>query len=104
MKKIGVFSDSKIYSALIHSLLKPYSLNVGHFNHPNTFVNEKFNKFDEISAWIIFLSDEDDSDFLDQFLNRYEDKPALFLVQKMQRSHCHSSIKGFVLEHGFVNN
>tara|TARA_R110001592_G_scaffold291131_2_gene560469 strand:+ start:80294 stop:80959 length:666 start_codon:yes stop_codon:yes gene_type:complete len=102
-KKIGVFSDSKIYSALIHSLLEPYSLNVGHFNHPNTFVDEKFNEFDEISAWIIFLSDEDESDFLDNFLNRYEHKPALFLFPKMQRSNCNSRIKSFVLEHGFIN-
>jgi len=102
-KKIGIFSDSKIYSALIHSLLDPYSLNVGHFNHPNTFVDEKFNEFDEISAWIIFLSDEDESDFLDRFLNRYEHKPALFLFAKMQRSNCNSRIKEFIIEHGFIN-
>jgi hypothetical protein len=101
-KKIGVFSDSKIYSALIQSLLDPHSLNIGHFNHPNTFVNEKFNDFDEISAWIIFLSDEDDSDFLDKFLNRYEHKPVLFLFPKIQRSNCDSSIKDFVLEHDFI--
>jgi hypothetical protein len=102
-KKIGVFSDSKIYSALIQSLLIPYSLNVGHFNHPNTFVTEKFKDFDEISAWIIFLSDEDESDFLDQFLNRYENKSALFLFPKMERSNCNARIKDFVLENGFIH-
>tara|TARA_R110001592_G_scaffold140906_1_gene362024 strand:- start:3920 stop:4660 length:741 start_codon:yes stop_codon:yes gene_type:complete len=101
-KKIGVFSDSKIYSSLIHSVLNPYSLTVGHFNHPNTFVEKKYKEFDEIDAWVIFLSEEDESDFLDKFLSRYEDKPTLFLFPKMERSNCHSSINNFILEHGFI--
>ncbi len=101
-KKIGVFSDSKIYSALIQSLLNPHELSIGHFNHPNTFVAEKFTEFDEISAWIIFLSDEDESDFLDQFLNRYENIPTLFLFPKMKRANCQSTINEFIREHGFI--
>lgn len=102
-KTIGVFSDSKIYSALIQSVLTPYHLNVGHFNHPDTFCPKKYAYFDEIACWIVFLSDDHESDFIDRFLERYVDKPSLFLVPKMNRETAQASIKKFLAENAYID-
>lgn len=102
-KTIGVFSDSKIYSALIQSVITPYQLNVGHFNHPDTFSPKKYAYFDEISCWIVFLSDDHESDFIDRFLERYVDKPSLFLVPKMNRETAQASIKKFLSENAYID-
>ena len=96
---LGVFSDSKIYSALIHSVLSDYHLNIQHFNHPNTFKPENFKVFDSISAWIVFLSDESESDFLDLFLDRYVDKPTLFLFSKLNKDASIKTINQFIQQH-----
>lgn len=99
LKGLGVFSDSKIYSALIHSVLSDYHLNIQHFNHPSTFKPQKFKVFDAISAWIVFLSDESDSDFLDLFLDRYVDKPTLFLFSKLNKDASIKTINQFIQQH-----
>lgn len=96
LNSLGVFSDSKIYSALIHSALSKYDLDVQHFNHPDTFTQNKYAHFDSISSWIIFLSDEQDCDFLDKFLDRYVDKPTLFLFSKLNKDACMSRIEKFI--------
>jgi hypothetical protein len=85
LNSLGVFSDSKIYSTLIQSVLSSHDLNIEHFNHPNTFKQDKYDFFDEISSWIIFLSDDQDSDFLERFVDRYVDKPTLFLFSKLNK-------------------
>lgn len=96
---LGVFSDSKIYSALIHSVLSDYYLNIQHFNHPSTFKPSNYKLFDSISAWIIFLSDENDCDFLDLFLDRYVDKPTLFLFSKLNKDASIKRINQFIQQH-----
>ena len=106
---LGVFSDSKIYSALIHSVLSGYHLNIQHFNHPSTFKPERFELFDTVSAWIVFLSDDSgsdadtgysaDSDFLDLFIDRYVDKPTLFLFSKLNKDACIKRINQFIHQH-----
>lgn len=101
-KCIGVFSDSRIYSALIQSIIKPYDLNVGHFNHPDTFKSKMYGYFDEIPCWIVFLSEEHEGDFIDRFLERYVDKPTLFLFPKMNRDTTQDSIKKFIEENGYL--
>ena len=93
---LGVFSDSKIYSALIQSVLVNFELNIQHFNHPSTFKPEKYDFFDGVSAWIIFLSDEEDNTFLDSFLDRYVDKPTLFLFSKLNKDAFVKRISQFV--------
>tara|TARA_R110001599_G_C12106526_1_gene647563 strand:- start:353 stop:640 length:288 start_codon:yes stop_codon:yes gene_type:complete len=35
-------SDSKTYSALIHTVLSKYDLDIQHFNHPETFKRHKY--------------------------------------------------------------
>jgi|TARA_R110002049_G_scaffold99587_5_gene242428 hypothetical protein len=96
LNSLGVFSDSKIYSALIHSILSKYDLDIQHFNHPSTFKQSNYSCFDSISTWIVFLSDEQDSDFLDHFLDRYVEKPTLFLFSKVNRGACIGSIGQFI--------
>jgi hypothetical protein len=96
LNSLGVFSDSKIYSALIHSILSTHDLDIKHFNHPVTFRKSQYSFFDTISSWIIFLSDEHDSDFLDCFLDRYVDKPTLFLFSKINKEACVSRIEQFI--------
>ena len=99
LKGLGVFSDSKIYSALIHSVLSDYHLNIQHFNHPNTFKAKNYEYFDSISVWIVFLSDENDCDFLDLFLDRYVDKPTLFLFSKLNKDASIKRIHQFIQQH-----
>lgn len=93
---LGIFSDSKVYSALIKNELSAYRLDVRHFNHPNTFVESRFDFFDRVSAWIIFLSDDGDEQFIDRFLDRYCDKPTLFLCPKASRTRTAARINQFI--------
>jgi len=101
---LGVFSDTKMYSALIKSELNSYDINIKHFNHPKTFIPCQYPFFDSISAWIIFLSDEADDDFLDHFIDRYIDKPSLFLFAKTNRLKTTQKINDFVKEAGLASN
>lgn len=94
--RLGVFSDSKVYSAFIKSELAKFEVDILHFNHPVSFTPEKYVHFDSIDAWIVFLSDDSTEDFLDQFIDRYIDKPTLFLVPKSGRKTSALSIKEFV--------
>lgn len=96
LNSLGVFSDSKMYSVLVHFILSKYELDIKHFNHPATFKKDKYPFFDTISSWIIFISDEQDSGFLDNFLDRYVDKPTLFLFSKVNKEACMSSIEKFI--------
>ncbi len=94
---IGIFSDSKSYSALIRNELLQHHLNVKHFNHPRTFVPSKYDFFDKISAWMLFISDEDMNDaFIESFIDRYSDKPTLFLCPKMSRTQASEKINAFI--------
>ena len=76
-------------------MLSKHELDIKHFNHPSSFKKDKYPFFDTISSWIIFISDEQDSDFLDDFLDRYVDKPTLFLYSKVNKGACMSSIEQF---------
>ena len=96
---LGVFSDSRMYSALIRKELQPYQLNIKHFNHPRTFESKKHMLFDQVSAWILFLSDDGDEDFLDRFIERYYEKPTLFLCPKMTRKNTTERIASFISEY-----
>ena len=93
---LGIFCDSKMYSALIKNELLEYRLDVRHFNHPRTFVKSRYAYFDRISAWLLFLSDECDEAFIDSFLDRYSDKPTLFLCPKMSRKGTTERIREFI--------
>ena len=103
-KSLGIFSDTIIYSAMIKSELKQYDVTIKHFNHPNTFTSEKYSTFDDISAWIIFLSDDKTDGFLDKFIDRYVDKPTLFLFAKANRFETAQKINQFVAENNFAAN
>jgi len=93
---LGIFSDTKIYSAFIKYEIDNYELNLKHFNHPRTFQPNNYSLFDSISAWMVFLSDSCDSDFLDAFIERYVDKPTLFLCPKTKRETTTHKINQFV--------
>lgn len=96
---LGIFSDSRMYSAMIKQELRPYQLDIQHFNHPSTFSPNNYRFFDQVSAWIVFLSDDCDEAFLDQFLDRYYEKPTLFLCPKMTRKNATERLKLFVDEY-----
>jgi hypothetical protein len=99
---LGVFSDAKIYSALISSEIQQYSVNLKYFNHPNTFVSGKYSLFDNISAWIVFLSEDADEAFLETFIDRYIDKPCLFLFEKGNRSKTGQKVSRFLTDNGLI--
>lgn len=94
--KLGVFSDSKAYSAFVKSELSRLEVDIQHFNHPRTLSKTNNLHLDTIDAWIIFLSEESEDDFLDHFLDRFFEKPTLFLVPKTGRKTSATSIKDFV--------
>ena len=96
IKSLGIFSDSKIYSALIQTVLNNFDVNIKHFNHPSTFRPEKYDFFDDVSSWIIFLSEDEDNQFLDNFLDRYVDKPTLFLFSKLNKDAFVKRISQFI--------
>jgi len=95
-KSLGVFSDTKIYSAFIKAELEKHNVDIRYFNHPRTFLPQSYALFDSVSAWIVFLSDDCDGRFLDSFINRYFDKPTLFLCPKTKRSKTTQKINEFI--------
>jgi len=92
---LGVFFDHQIYSKIIRTAVEDIDVKIKHFNHPGSFTPELFPLFDNISSWIIFLSDE--SDFLDQFLDRYIDKSTLFLFEHTSEQETQQKIKQFLM-------
>jgi len=103
-KSLGIFSDTKMYSALIQSELQPYELNIQHFNHPNSFTRNKYPLFDNVSAWIIYLSEKGSDEFLERFIERYFEKPTLFLFAKTKRITTTQKLKTFILDNDLVTN
>jgi|GEM_PF-3356831 len=99
---LGVFSDTKMYSALISSELQQYSLNLKYFNHPKNFVSNQLSFFDNISAWIVFLSEDTNEVFLETFIDRYIDKPCLFLFAKGNRSKTGQKVSRFLTDNGLI--
>lgn len=97
-KSLGIFSDSRIYSAMIKHELKRHDVSIKHFHHPASFNAERFGLFDSIDAWMVFLSDDYDGPFLEEFLERYDDKPTLFLFEKSQRWRTARNIDQFLAE------
>ncbi len=94
--KLGVFSDNKPYSSFVRAELSKLRVDVQHFNHPSTFNASNFTQLDKIDAWIVFLSDDSDGEFLDAFIDRYIDKPTLFLVPKAKRKTATHTIREFI--------
>ena len=103
-KSLGIFSDTKMYSALIQSELQPYKLNIQHFNHPNSFTRNRYPLFDSVSAWIIYLSEKGSDEFLERFIERYFEKPTLFLFAKTKRITTSQKLKSFILDNDLVTN
>ena len=101
-KSLGIFSDSRIYSAMIRHELKHHDVIIEHFHHPTSFQPERFDLFDSIDAWMVFLSDAYEGDFLEQFLERYADKPTLFLFEKSQRRRTSRNIDQFLADNGLT--
>jgi len=95
---IGIFSDTKQYSDFIKSSLQVLEINIKHFGHPDTYQANNYAIYDDIQAWIIFLSDGGDYLFLDQFLDRYVEKPTLFLCAQSTRVKTAEKINQFVKE------
>ena len=79
-------------------------ITVKHFNHPDTFKAANYRFFDGISAWVIFLSEDHDSDFLDAFLNRYMEKPTLFLFEKSTRKKTAQKIQEFITDNKLLSD
>jgi len=100
---IGIFSDTLLYSDFIRSSLQILEIDIKHFGHPNTFQPKAYPLYDNISAWIIFLSDGSDYHFLDRFLERYVDKPTLFLCAQTNRVKTSGKINQFVAETGLFS-
>ena len=97
-KSLGIFSDSRIYSAMIKHELERHDVTIKHFHHPASFRPERFELFDSIDAWMVFLSDAYEGPFLEQFLERYDNKPTLFLFEKSQRLRTSRNIDQFLTE------
>jgi len=99
---LGVFSDTKMYSALISSELKQHTINLKYFNHPKNFMSNQYSFFDNITAWIVFLSEEADENFLEAFIDRYVDKPCLFLFEKGNRSKTGQKVSRFLVDNSLL--
>lgn len=102
--RIGIFSDTLLYSEFITSFLQILEVDIKHFGHPNTFNKNTYSQYDDISAWIIFLSDSNGAHtqdyFLDRFLDRYVEKPSLFLCSETNRVKTSEKINQFVIDTG----
>jgi len=99
---LGVFSDTKIYSALILSELRQHNTNLKYFNHPRNFISNQYSFFDNVTAWIVFLSEEADEKFLEIFIDRYIDKPCLFLFPKGNRSKTGQKVSRFLADNDLI--
>jgi hypothetical protein len=101
---LGIFSDSKIYSALIKHELSSHQVQLKHFNHPKTLNPQNFDKLDQVGAWIVFLSEVENDDFLDVFFNRYSEKATLFLFEKMSRRQTSQKVAEFLQQNKLVTS
>ena len=99
-KRVGIFCDSLLYADFIRSSLQILEIDIQYFGHPNTFQASNYTLYDDISAWVIFLSDGSDYLFLDNFLDRYVNKPTLFLNAQTNRVKTSEKINQFVIEVG----
>jgi len=81
-KSLGIFSDSRIYSAMIRHELKCHDVTIKHFHHPASFRPERFDLFDSIDAWMVFLSDDYDGPFLRSSLIGMRTDPRSFCSRK----------------------
>ncbi|MFE8072241.1 hypothetical protein QQM79_14385 [Marinobacteraceae bacterium S3BR75-40.1] len=97
-KSLGVFSDSTGYSALIKQELAAHELFIRYFHRTSTFTPERYPLFDEVAAWIVFLSEDDESDFMERFLERYAEKPTLFIFEHNTRHKTAAAIARFVTD------
>ena len=96
LPSLGVLSDNKAYSAFVKMELSRLDVNLRHFNHPSSFKPANYRYLDTIDAWIVFLSDDSEEAFLDEFLDRYINKPTLFLVPQTKRKTSSARISQFV--------
>ncbi|MFT7184972.1 MAG: hypothetical protein ACI84K_000344 [Pseudohongiellaceae bacterium] len=101
---LGVFSDTKIYSALISSELRQHNTNLKYFNHPKNFISSQYSFFDNVTAWIVFLSEETDERFLETFIDRYIDKPCLFLFAKGNRNKTGQKVSRFLVDNHLITS
>jgi len=101
---IGIFSETKLYYDFIRSSLQILEVNIKHFDHPRTFLPINYSFYDDIPAWVIFLSDGSDYQFLDQFLDRYVEKPTLFLSTQISRVKTVDKINQFIAETELFNS
>lgn len=99
---LGIFSDSKIYSALIKHEISNYQVQLEHFNHPKTLTPQNFEKLDQVGAWIVFLSEVENDEFLDVFFDRYSEKPSLFLFEKMSRRQTSQKVAEFLKQNELI--
>lgn len=93
---LGFFSNSGFYSSFIKATLENCNVANRHVNHPDNFQPENYPFFDTISAWLIYLSEDCNTDFLNRFLERYYDKPTLFLCPNTDRNKTKRKIQSFV--------
>ena len=103
-KGIGIFSATFLYSDFIRSSLQILEVDIEHFGHPNTLHATAYPIYDDIPAWIIFLSDSSgfhsQDHFLERFLERYVDKPTLFLCAQASRVKTSEKINQFIADTG----
>jgi hypothetical protein len=75
-----------------------------YFNHPKNFISSQYPFFDNVTAWIVFLSEEADDSFLETFIDRYIDKPCLFLFAKGNRNKTVQKVSRFLVDNHLITN
>lgn len=102
-KCMGVFCDTAFYANFIKSSLQILEIEIKHFAPPATFTSTEYSSYDEISAWIVFVSDGGDFHFIDRFVDRYVDKPTLFICPQTSIVKTSEKINQFVAETKLFN-
>jgi len=94
MTSLGVYSKSAAYGHQIQTTLASYDLNIHVFGPGN--LEALLEIGDNITVWVIDLSDEEDCPVLELLLEEYGDVPSLFLSEITPSSKCISKIMTFI--------
>jgi hypothetical protein len=99
-KTIGIFSDSQAYSDIIKLEVQSHDIEAKQVNEASALSSDLASHLEDVSAWIIHLSDEDNSEFLDDFLDKHFEKSALFLFEATDNKKSLEKVEQFIIENG----
>ena len=98
LKKLGIYSKSAKFSAILVDQLCTPEIDVFNFNADKEYKEFYLNQANSMDAWLIHMDDEDESPWLDSVLDFGAEKSSMFLFEQKLTKQCLHKIGEFMLE------